>query len=100
MPLRPRTNKEWGDLPYAMFTSDIYQHITCLDCEGQLDNEEWFEVQSFFPNGNDSKLSNDYGKHRNMFDYHELHFFDTEKSKEDTLDDVIGSFLSCKKKQH
>ena len=32
-----------------------------------------------------------------MFDYHELHFFDTEKSKEDTLDDVIGSFLSCKK---
>ena len=30
-----------------------------------------------------------------MSDYHELHFFDAEKFKEDTLDDLIGSLLSC-----
>ena len=97
MPLRPHTDKEQSALPYDILTSDIDWCPTCVDCEWQLDNEEQFEAQSSFPNGPDSKLFNDYGKHRNIFDYHELHFFDTETFKEDILDDVIGSFLSCKK---
>ena len=32
-----------------------------------------------------------------MHDYHELHIFDAETFIEDTLDDVVGSFFSCKK---
>ena len=41
----------------------------------------------------------------NASDYHELHLFDTEPFKQDTLDNVIDSFLSCnnvstKRKEH
>ena len=35
-------------------------------------------------------------KHVNTSDYNELHFFDTETHRDDTLDDVIGSLLSYK----
>ena len=53
---------------------------------------EWFDAHSSFPDGPDSKLFNENGDHRNISDYHELHFFDTENFKEDTLDGVM--FLS------
>ena len=77
-----------------MIISDVYWDPTCLDCEGQVDKEEWFDTQSSFPDGPDSKLFNEYGKHRNISEYHELHFFDTETFKEDALDRFINSVLS------
>ena len=94
MPLRPCTDKEWSALLHIMSTSDIDQDPNCHYCGGKLDNEEWFDAQYSFPDGPDSKLFNEYGEHRNMSNYCELHFFDTETFKEDTLDDVISSFLS------
>ena len=95
MPLRLCTDKEWSTLPHVTITSDIDWDPTCLDCEGQLENKEYFDAQSSLPDGPDAKLCNDYGKHRNISDYHELHFFHVETFKEDTLDHVIVSFLSC-----
>ena len=65
IPLRPYTNKELENLPHAILTSDKYWDPTYLDCEGQLNNEEWFDAQSYFPNGPNSKLFNEYGEHRN-----------------------------------
>ena len=94
MPLRPYTDKEWITLTHFILNSDVNWDPTCLDCEGQIDNEEWFDAQSSFPDGPDSKLFNEYGEYRNISDYHELHFFDAETFKEDTLDNDIGSFLS------
>ena len=95
MPLRPYTDKQWSTLPQVILTSDAYWYPTCLDREGQLENEECFDTQSSFPDGLDSKLFNEYGECRNVSEYHELHFFDSETFKEGTLDDDIGSFLSC-----
>ena len=45
MTLRPYTDKEWSTLPPVILTSDIDWYPTFLDCEGQLDNEEWFDAQ-------------------------------------------------------
>ena len=81
MPLCPFTDKEWNTLPHVMLTSDTHWHSTCLDCEVQIENEEWFDTQSSFPDGTDSKLYNEYEEHWNISDYHELHFFDTETFK-------------------
>ena len=60
MPLRPYTNKEWSTLPHFMLTSDVEWDPTCIDCEGQLENEEYFDAQSSFPDGTDSKLFNEH----------------------------------------
>ena len=68
-PLRPHTDKEWPSLPYFMITLDVNLDHTCLDYEGKLDNEEWFDTQSSFPDGPDSKLFNDNREHRNVSDY-------------------------------
>ena len=95
--LYPNTDKEWITIPHIMVTSDIDWDPTCLDCEGQVDNEEWFDDQFSLPDGTDSKLFNECGDHRIASKCHELHFFDTEKFKEGTRDDVIGSFLSFNK---
>ena len=61
MPLRPCIDNEWETLPHVVLTSGEDWDPTCLDCEGQLDNEEWFDAQSFFPDGPHSKLFNEYG---------------------------------------
>ena len=79
-----------------MLTSYVDWEPTCLDFEGQLDNKECFDTQSSFHYGPESKIFNEHGEHRNTSNYYELHLFDTETFKEDNLDDVIGSFLSCK----
>ena len=54
-----------------------------------------FDAQSSFPDGPDSKLFNEYGEYINITENHELCFFDAETYEEDTLDDVIDSFISC-----
>ena len=77
-----------------MIASDKYWDATCIDCEGKLCNEEWFDAQSSLTDGPDSKLFNEYGDHRNTSYNHESHFFDIETCKEDTLDDVIDFFLT------
>ena len=81
MLLRPHTDKEQSTLPHFILTSDSEQDPTCLEYEGQLDNEEWFDTQSSLPDVPDSKLFNDYGEYRNISDYNELCFFDTETFK-------------------
>ena len=81
MPLRPYTDNERRTLPHVILTSDIDWGPTCLDCNGQLDNEEWFYAQSSFPDGPASKLFNEYGEYRNISDCHELHFFDKKSKK-------------------
>ena len=49
MVLRTYTNKKWSSLNHVILTSDVDWDPTCLDCEGKLDNEEWFDT-------NDSNL--------------------------------------------
>ena len=94
MPLSPCTHKKWKKLPHVILTSDKCWNHSSLGCEGQLDNEEWFDSQHSFPGGLDSKLFNENGENRNTSENHESHFFDTENCKEDTLDGVIDYFLS------
>ena len=92
--MHPYADKEWRTLPRVIITSEIDWGPTCLDYEGQLGNEEWFDAQSSFPDGPDSKLLNEHGEHRNISDYHDLHVFDAKKIKEDSLGEVINSVLS------
>ena len=66
MLLRPFNDKEWETLPHYMPTSDKYWDSICIDCEGHLDNEEWFDAQPSFPGGPDSKLSNEHREYRNI----------------------------------
>ena len=68
MTLSPCTNKEWGTIPHVLLTSDKVWHPTFLDCEGKLENEEWFDAQPFFPDGTDSKLLNEHGEYINTSD--------------------------------
>ena len=69
-----------------MLTSDIYWDPICIDYEGQLDNEEWFDAPSSFTNGPDSKLFNEHREHQNTSEYYELQYFDSETFEEDILD--------------
>ena len=61
MPLRPCTNNEWKNLPHVILASDKDWDPTILDCEGQIDNELWFDAQSSFLDGLDDKTSNEVG---------------------------------------
>ena len=49
MKLSPYTDKEWETLPHTILTSYKGLDPPCIDCEGQLDNEEWLDNQSSFP---------------------------------------------------
>ena len=92
--LRACADKEWESLPHFVLTSDKYWDPTSLDCEGHEDNEEWVDTRSSFPDRPDSKLSNEHSQYSNITHVHEFHFSDAETYKEDTLDEVIDSFVS------
>ena len=47
-----------------------------LDCEGQVDNELWFDAQSLFPDGLDDKTFNEVGDYRFRSNIYQLFFFD------------------------
>ena len=47
-PIRPYTNNEWEKLPHVIIMSDKDWNPTVLDCEGEVDNETCFDVQSSF----------------------------------------------------
>ena len=64
MPLRPHTDDEWGKLPHGTLNSDKDWDPTLLDCEGDLDNQIWFDAQSSFPDGPDNKNFYEVGNYR------------------------------------
>ena len=72
IPLRPCTDNEWEKLPYVILTSDKGWDSTVLDCEGQLDNELWFDAQSSFPDEPDDKNINEVGDYRLRINKHQL----------------------------
>ena len=80
-PLRPYNDKEWSTLTHIILNLDIDWDPTYLECEEYFDNWEWFYDLSSFPDAPNSKLFNEYGDHKNVSDYHELHFFDTKTFK-------------------
>ena len=47
--LRPCTDKEWDELPHVILTSDMDWDPIVLGFEVEVDNEEWFDAQSSFP---------------------------------------------------
>ena len=61
MPLSPCPNNEWEKLPRVIHTSDKFWDPIVLDCEGQVDNELWFDAQSSFSDGPDDKTFNKVG---------------------------------------
>ena len=62
---------------------------TVLACEGQVDNESWFDVQSSFLDCPNDKSFDEVGNCRfRSYDY-QLFFFDSESFKDHDLDDVI-----------
>ena len=50
-----------GKLPHAILTSDKDCNPTVLDCEGQVDNELWFDMQSSFLDCPNDKSFNEVG---------------------------------------
>ena len=60
-----------------------------LDCEGQVDNELWFDTQSSSTDGPDDKTFNEVGDDRFRSNNHQRFFFDAESYKGHNLFDVI-----------
>ena len=82
MPLRPYTDKEWETLPHVVLTSDEDWDPNCIDCEGQLDNEEWFDAQENTEVTLNSPLFDEFGNCRNKTNVgeHEMCFFDADSA--------------------
>ena len=55
MSLRPYADKEWKGIPHVIVISDVDWYPTVLECEGQVDNEKWFDAQSSFSDGPTNK---------------------------------------------
>lgn len=66
-----------------------------LDCEGKIDNEVWFDVQSSFPEGPANPNFNEVEDCKHRSDQHRLYFFDAETFTPIELDDAINTFVSC-----
>ena len=60
-PLRPYTDKEWEKIPHIILVSNEDRDPTFLDCEGQFDNEAWFDEQLSFPDGPNNKYFGEVG---------------------------------------
>ena len=95
MLLRPYTDSEWEALPHIVLTSDKYWDPTVLDCEGQVDNEIWYDAQSSFPDGPHNKLFDEVGDYRLRSNNHQLFFFNAETFDEHNHDDVIHIIMCC-----
>ena len=44
IPLRPYTFSDQEKLPHTILTPDKYWDPMVVDCEGQVDNETWFDA--------------------------------------------------------
>ena len=84
-----------GKLPHLVITSDKDWDPKVLDCEGQFDNEIWFDAQSSFLDGPNVKTFNEVGDYWFRSNNHQLFFFDAESFKYYDLDDVNQFFISC-----
>ena len=61
MPLRSFTENKWGKLPHIILTSEKDWYSIVLDCEGQVDNEIFFDAQSPLLDGPNDKTFNEAG---------------------------------------
>ena len=95
MPVRPYTDSEWEALPHVVFTSDTDWDPTVLDCEGQIDNETWFDYQSSFPDDPHNKLFDEVEDYRLRSNNHQLFFFYAETFDDHNLDDIIHNLMYC-----
>ena len=57
----PYTDSEWGKLPHVTIESDKDWDPAVLDCEGQVDNETWFDSKSLFPDSPNDKSFDEVG---------------------------------------
>ena len=94
MTLCPCTDDEWEKIPHVILMSDKDWDPTVLDCEGQVDNEMWFDAQSSFLDGPNDKSFDEVGDYRFRSNNHQLFFFDAETFKDHDLDEVIRNFIS------
>ena len=66
-----------------------------LDCEGQLDDELWFDVQSSLIDRSDDEIFYEVSVYRFRRNCRQLFFFDAESFKDHNLDGVFQSFNIC-----
>ena len=94
IPLRPCTDGEWEKLPHVILTSNKDWNPKILGCEGQVNNETWFDAQSSFLYGLNDKSFDEVGNCRFRSNNHQLFFFEAESFKDHDLDEVIQNLIS------
>ena len=95
MPLGPHTDDESEILPNFILASDKDWDPTLLDCEMNLENEIWFDDQSFFSVSPNNKNFDEVWNYRHRSKLHQIYFFDAESCEEPNLDEVIETCISC-----
>ena len=90
VPLRLFTYKEWEQLTHVIFTFDMDWDPIVLDCEGEVDNEEWFSAKSSFQDGPTDESFDGVKNYRFRNNNHQIFFFDAEIYD---LDEVAQTFI-------